>query len=280
VAEVDHGGGLTVWEAMTGQVIGAAPPEGWCSLLALSAGGTRAAFFRIGNGGRLFVWDVLGGTEIATMQGPVTLWDVKAAFTPNGKGLVLFDSERRPVLWQAITGTAVEELAWQGGQASGNFPNLAVSPDGGVLLTVDEANGLRQWNLSSRRQTAEQWLPWESVVYASIAFSPDGSLACVASHHQFVLWDVRNRQMRRTFGRRSASRDRVLPRFAADGRTLFIRAGDELETWDPEEDEARTRLVWRAQELALAAVLPDGRFRTVCAEDGTPRLWPAAALGG
>jgi WD40 repeat protein len=252
----------------------------------------------------LTVWDVAAGAAAATLPEQRFGWSPAVAFSPDGALLVLLGTEGRPLLWDMVTGSAVEGLPYdQAGRYRAYSPAVAVSPDGRTLLTADAHHGLRQWDLAARRQTAQASLGPMFLHGTALAFSPDGGLACVSGRH-FLLWDVCRGETRRSvfgltpggapFGPGLGGGVARLPRFGPDGRSLLALSPTGLEVWeaagdptrkpvawwDAEGEGRRALLTWSEGELAWGAVLPDGRFLAVAAEDGVARLWPAAAVLG
>jgi WD40 repeat protein len=275
---VNADGTLTVFRTSNGEVIGSISVGKEGRLLALGPGGARAVV--VGGGQRhLTVWDVARGAELATLPALHGNWWPVARFTPGGEQLAIFDTSGEPVLWEVATGAAAERIGSESNRWGAYSPNLAVSPDGRVLLTVDSQNGLRQWDLTTREMQAQA--PLASLFgyrqNVNVAFSPDGRRACICGRH-VVLWDVVRREVRPSFGHYAAGMN-TLPSFAPLNRALLILSEGGLDVWAPDGSARQARCSWAGGELVWGAVLPDGGLVTVT-EDGVVRLWPASAILG
>jgi serine/threonine protein kinase/WD40 repeat protein len=139
------------------------------------------------------VWDTAGGHEIFSLRAdhqrimslaldPAGL--LVASFvlrlTPEGDSL-------RPVfqveVWEVASGhkrftlEGPESIVWA----------LAFSPDGRRLAAVDQAGGVRVWDVGDGRLVAA-WEGPQGVF--QLAFSPDGTRLAGVTHSQVTLWDA------------------------------------------------------------------------------------------
>jgi WD40 repeat protein len=119
---------------------------------------------------RVRVWNAATGKELWTCR--CSSWPCPAAFSPDGKALVLFDALRSGGMIRILDAATGKELGAGGGH-EGSIVALSVADDGKTVTTLAEDNTLRQWEFSSaelRRVSLSE----------TAAMSPDGQWVAVA----------------------------------------------------------------------------------------------------
>ncbi|MGR6920440.1 WD40 repeat domain-containing protein [[Actinomadura] parvosata] len=155
--------------------------------------------------------------------------------------------------------------------ARGAVIRIAFAPGGRTLLT-SAMDGLRVWDLASRRVLAH-----ESTFDGLAAFSPDGRFAAVQHEGAIAFWDVATR---REFGPRIRVEDHtdVITGLAIspDGRTLASAGFDsrvrlfDVATRRPIEGSPPAVAGGLVNDLAFS---PDGATLAFTAADDAVRLW-------
>jgi WD40 repeat protein len=217
-----------------------------------SPDGKRLAVGEGGNGGRVTLWDVARGEELARCDA-TDLYNV--VFSPDGNWLA-FGQENVVDLWVPATGR--HRSIGQGFQGSeGIYPTVAFSPDGQLLAAAgrifDVSTGKERCVLQAEPRGG-LW-SWQNAV----VFSPDGKL--IASGRWGKVWAVATGEPRR----------KLLPQhhavaFSPDGRTLASAGyGSAVMLWDvdgPADSPPReTIYLGPANSWILElAFSPDGRY--------------------
>ncbi|MFE5805215.1 hypothetical protein [Streptomyces sp. NPDC056491] len=130
-------------------------------------------------GRELRVWDTERARYVSRRQQARCF-----AFGAQGRLLALVDADGGPVrLCDPWSGAEVAEPV---GDLRAGCEEVALSPDGRLLATVDGAGDLTVWDLAARRPVVQ-----EAARLTSLAFSPDGSLlAATAGNSTLRLWLV------------------------------------------------------------------------------------------
>jgi WD40 repeat protein len=168
--------------------------------------------------------------------------------------------------------------------------DVAYSPDGGTLATVDCRGGYPQCNLNNillwdaltgeQVGTLELPHPPDALGLAStttVRFSPDGStLAGYGMYEDLQVWDWQAHDLRHYL---VPSREVPLSgyddvEFTADGRFLAtVGLEDNIELWDVRSGKVVARIKGTYERGRTMVFSPDGLLLAVIGEEGVLRFW-------
>jgi WD40 repeat protein len=243
-------GVVRVWDAATGKElrrVGTAPDgravgEPKETVTSLSADGSRAT--TTGEDDAVVVWDLRTGKELRRFEHEpkLKLSPITAAFTPDGKGVVISRLCGNVGLWDVATG---KELRRFEPKHAADYPQevgrIAFSPDGKLLAAPffyrSSQNGrahlgVRLWDVATgkevRRVEETTDVPtelWSELAYP--AFSPDGKvLARVALDGTIRLHATADGKELRSLGAKESGDLLAGVVFAPDGKTLAALLSD------------------------------------------------------
>ena len=240
------------------------------------------------------LWDWAAGRELRKLTGH-PIGTISMAFTPDGKTLVSSGFEPMARVWDVATGREVDHrpqhsstidglavspvdgtvftfshadgpiLRWNPAdgrmlESMGVHPNvinnMAISPDGRMLVLLDQGREPALWDLAGckviRRLGDEKHL---GCCFA--AFSPDGRMVT----GQYRVWDVAT-------GRRLASfqgdaQSWCLSAFSVDSRRVITVEMETVRIWDVATGAEVRRAVEKIPMGRNAAISPDGRLVAV-----------------
>jgi WD40 repeat protein/serine/threonine protein kinase len=131
----------------------------------------------------LRLWDSATGKQVRLFEGP-TDEVAFATFLPGGEKIVAWGKDRTVRVWEAATGNALNQFDL--GERIGDWPNVALTPDGRRLLTADDNGTVYVLDL----KTGKEIHRFENAVKArGFSFSPDGRYAAAGSFRAGVyLW--------------------------------------------------------------------------------------------
>lgn len=134
----------------------------------------------------MWVWDVEEGREVASKpNGWSRGWWYLPQFTADQKQLAIPVGEKGEIcLWDF--GGSGETLPFIGRHPDCN--NVALSPDGKTLVSVNLAGSVKLWDVASRRETAR--LEGSGLPICTVAFSPRGDRLITASEGEIKVWDL------------------------------------------------------------------------------------------
>ena len=99
----------------------------------------------------------------------------RAIQTHDGKAIVAIDSDHVVRVWDADSGRIVREI----GDLKLDFRDIAVSPDGRTLATVEQPARLRLWDITTGREPQGRWHEPKDEGYQHLRFTPDGRTIAV-----------------------------------------------------------------------------------------------------
>ncbi len=207
------------------------------------------------------------------------------SFSPDGArvvGLLVqdldagFDAARTVGVWDTASGELLLRLEGH----TTNVNDLAVAPDGGTVVTVNEAEGTWLWDLDTG-ETRWQARPGDEVpVTYSVAFHPDGDrLAVTTQDGPILLMDASTGD---PAGRLTGHS--TLPAgglsFSDDGTRLVSSSQHTVRVWDVETGEQRVALRGHTALPNGAAFGPDRDRLVTSSPDGSTRIWDIGVAGG
>jgi WD40 repeat protein len=231
---------------------------------ALSNDGHRAA--TSSKDGRLQVWDLPSGTEIASIQsGPATRG---VAFSPDGLRIAAAGYKGLRV-WDVRLGRLIFKMEDVEVSSRSVF-----SADGASLMAGTRGRVL-VWDVNSGRVKLNQ--PGSDAEVEAVAFSPDGTLIATASRDQSVriLNAVSGATLAVLTG--NSFSEPSAAAFSPDGERLFVATEiGEIHVWDV-RTYGGSGLRPMEHDIASAAVSPDGTRLAVALDNQTVRVLDASS---
>ena len=183
--------------------------------MAFSTDGTRLA---VGEGAfQSVLWDVTTRRLLFNLKDATGISGV--AFSPDGK--LLACSGGAAFVWDVATGQRVANLYDDPGTKS-DVNDVAFSPDGSRLATVDINGHAYLWNVAARKVVATFTPPGARHNLSGVAYSPDGTLIAIASDNGHVyLWNAGSGALAGTFTDPSHGTVNSVA-FSPDGRMLAV----------------------------------------------------------
>jgi len=262
LASGDAGGTVLVWDMRTGRQSGEALLAHSGPVFArFSPDGQQLATG--GEDGHIVIWDVItrrrSGPAMTVPHGAV----LALAFSPDGRFLASGGSGRSVAVWsiesRRLAGTPLAT-------ATEGVQRLAFTPDGRLLAAAASDRIVNLWDVESRQAVAPITLQRSSAT--SVAFSPDGSLAALASgrlvggvaENKVVLTDTNTRQPLGELRQTCPIFDLT---FSPDGALVATASGcDGVTLW--RADEAS----WRRDACAAVnRTITSNQWRALVGED-------------
>ncbi|HTU89713.1 MAG TPA: WD40 repeat domain-containing protein, partial [Gemmataceae bacterium] len=277
---------ITLWNPAKGEeLLRLHGHEGYAYTLTFSPDGKMLA--SLGEGPKLFLWDVAAGKEIRRFNiGKQQVYQRPVAFTPDGKQLATGDEDGSIHLWDVASGKGA--LSFRGHKKQP--VRLAFSADGKVLISVANDRTVRFWGVANgqeRRALTISVIPFSA---AYTVFSPGENVLAVGAFNNAIrLWDMDKGKELLASGGHQAPISSLA--FSPDGKAVTSVSWDRtIRRWDARTgrelhrsggltasvisivlapDDGQTFL------LHSARLSPDGRL-FVIAENYKFRLWDAA----
>src|SRR5262249_38248817 len=121
-----------------------------------------------------YLWEAATGRRLRQLPGHLQ-GATSAAFSPDGKSLVLVRGDGRVCVWDVATGTERRRLA----TPTGNRWQVALSPDGKTVALLDSDQSLRLWDVAADKERHRLIAPVQvkggqpSFVPSAVVFSAD-----------------------------------------------------------------------------------------------------------
>lgn len=219
-------------------------------------------------------------TSAYTLSAELPSYLTSLRFSRDGRLLAVGDRQGAVLLIDSTTLEVTSPLADRDFDTTGD---LAFSPDGKLLASVDASVTITLWDVAGRRKTAE--LPGlkeqeNAISSYSLAFSADSATLALASNQTITLWNVR------TSTRIAALRQPLDDRdpgwgdldgvvLADSGRTaITVTTSGNVRFWEVGRDRitATIRAFPDDEASRDVAISPDGRLLAVGGA-GTVGLW-------
>jgi len=198
------------------------------------------------------------GKPVATLQVPGKTLLRGAMFSPDARWILSVNTEDPPRLWdwQRAPGASAFELSGH----TGSIVAASFSPDSTRLVTADDGNTARVWDVAAGRNiyTLEH-----DEFLTDAAFSTDGRwIATTSIDRTAALWDAANGKRILEFG--SADNARTSVAFSQDGaRVATGTTGGQVLVYPCEVCGSAADLVALARSRVTRALTPDERKRYI-----------------
>lgn len=201
-----------------------------------------------------------------------------AAFTPDGSGLYTGGTDGRA----RLTGTPAADGAAGAGALVREFPghtpagltDLAVTPDGKLLVTAGEDKTVRVWEAGTGKPARSFQGHLTKVL--GLAVRPDGrQVASAGADGTIRLWDLSPTDDHRSLT--AAAGPVWAAAVSPDGKRAAAAGADKLiRVYDPETGALEATLSGHTAAVTALAFLPDGRLASA-GGDRVVRIWDVAA---
>ena len=213
------------------------------------------------------LWDVVTGTNIATLEGRSGVSSV--SFSPDGTTLASGSDRGTVKLWgrggQAQIIATLEGHTW-------TVSSVSFSPDGTLLASGSYDETVKLWDVATRTNIAT--LEGHTDEVTSVSFSPDGTLLASGSYDETVkLWDVATRTNIATLEGHTWVVTSVS--FSPDGTLLASGSWDKtVKLWDMATRENIATLE-HPHGVVFVSFSPDGTLLASVGRifDETVKLW-------
>jgi hypothetical protein len=223
--------------------------------------------------GTAFLWDVLAGSDVATLSGH-TGRIMRCAFSPDGRLLATVSGDGTGRLWDVANGDERFKLI-------GHTEAILAcdfSPDGTLFATAAEDGTARLWDVATGSERGT--LSGHTNRVVDCAFSPDGKLLATASWDGSAqLWDAANNGGVGVHATLSGHTGHVLGCAFSPGGSLVATAGEDgtARLWDVANGSERATLVGHTKRVSGCVFSPDGSLLATSSSDSTARLWMVAS---
>jgi WD40 repeat protein len=221
-------GAYTLWKIPGGSIARRINGEGLAGAVGFSSDGRSMVTYPTGSG--IGTWDLATGAKRSTLPlaGGGNLLPRDVVFSADAKTLALSggrDDDHTVRVWDASTGKLRQHLK--------AYPKLvdrlALSADGGRLVTGSEDGMVRVWDLA----TAKSLGAWKVGGFVTaVAMSRDGKriAASTDAEPNVHVWDLASASVLAQLpGHPDGARDLA---FSPDGKRIYSAAFDRVKRWD------------------------------------------------
>lgn len=213
------------------------------------------------------LFDFGTGEEVRRFRGGAT-WPTDAAFSPDGRRLLVSGHGNALVFWDVATGVQLNRKI----VAPYWITRMAVSRDFHWALTFNQWHYIAHlWDVASG--THKRTLAGHRDGIMVVAISPDGRRALTGSKDKTVrLWDLKSVEELQCFRGHTETVTSVV--FSADGRRVLSGGADHtVRLWDADSGEQIRCFTGHTAKVTSVLFTPDGRHAVSASADKSVRLW-------
>lgn len=269
----------------------------------VTAGG-ESLLYRAGD---LKIWNVKGGTQVATFEGqPTIIWSLAAS--ADGKTLITSGYDGKIILWNVADKKpeqTIEKKGWirrvslapdgksfAAGMEDGNvilfeLPggkelksikahdaavyDVEFTADGNTLATCSTDKLAKIWDLKLEMPAEKTKLEGHADAVWTVAWSKDGTLATAGADRKIKLWNAEGKEEATLEGHKDWITDIA---FSPDGATLATSSHDRTaRLWDVKEKKETASLGPHASTCWCVAYSSDASILAVGTHNAGVRLW-------
>lgn len=238
------------------------------------------------SGGRILLWDVATGNNIATFNKFADLNRVEfidiysVAFSPDGKTLASGCGKSIIRLWDVASSKILTTFK---ADSDDSVYSVTYSPDGKTIASGGRNGTIKLWDVTSGKNTATLTAGGSGNPVYSLAFSPDGrTLAAGCNMEGGMLWDVTSGKNTAKFkfdradsvGLKSRNDMVYSVAFSPDGKTLGLGCDNGLTAlWDVTSAKKIAVLRGHTALVRSLAFSPNGDILASGSDDSNVKLW-------
>ncbi|MFC1637009.1 protein kinase [Planctomycetota bacterium] len=265
-----YDGTLQLWDVHTGQVTVTISGDNPISSVVFSPDGRTLATARFN--GHVTLWNRAESElkDLLTIEQPPFLqWD-SLAFSPDARTLAIgggqYHKPGEVVLWDKETRRIRATLKGHTNQ----IRDIAFSPDGKTIVTVNYDRTVRLWDAYSAQELAVR--KDRQATLFSVTFSPDGHYIATAGSDSMII--IRDSNLEELYHLKGHTDIVKCITFSPDGKTLASSSNDgTVKLWDMETLKKGNNRLWHDAGVYDLSFSPDGKRLVTCSESGRVRLW-------
>jgi len=265
-----YDGTLRLWDAYTGQTTASISCDNSISSVVFSPDGRTLATACFN--GHVTLWN-RSESELKNLltleQPPFLQWD-SLAFSPDGHTLAIgggqYHNPGEVVLWDKETRRIRATLKGHTNQ----IRDIAFSPDGKTIATVNYDRTVRLWDAYSAQELAVA-KDHQATLFC-VTFSPDGRYIVTAGSDSMII--IRDHNLAELYPLKGHMDNVKCITFSPNGKTLASSSNDgTVKLWDMEAFEESAGRLWHDAGVYDLAFSPNGKRLVTGSMSGRVRLW-------